>query len=238
LGNGTFDDNVTPGQVPGIDHVTSTACGANHTLVLKNDGTVWAWGQNNHGQLGDGTTIERDFPFQVTDISDVAGIACGANYTLALKNDGTVWAWGQNNYGQLGDGTVITRKTPVQISSISNISAIACGGQHALAVDNDGTILAWGNNQYGQLGFVNTAEPYLFTPVYILNLHDMVMVSCGEYFSTALNKNGMVWAWGENRFGQLGDGTMTNRANPVQVLGEDGQGYLNLRRDSKTTDIR
>jgi alpha-tubulin suppressor-like RCC1 family protein len=86
-----------------------------HIAALKNDGTVWAWGLNNYGELGDGTTTDRYTPVQVSSLAGITGISAGVKYTVALKNDGTVWAWGLNNYGQLGDGTTMDRYIPVQV---------------------------------------------------------------------------------------------------------------------------
>ncbi len=86
--------------------------GGSHSLVLKPDGTVWAWGGNHAGQLGDGTTNPRKFAIQVKGLEDVVSIAAGWEHNLAVKSDGTVWAWGNNRFGQLGDGTNENRNTP------------------------------------------------------------------------------------------------------------------------------
>ncbi|MDR1564769.1 MAG: hypothetical protein LBS74_07415 [Oscillospiraceae bacterium] len=93
--------------------------GQYHTIALMEDGTVWAWGQNDFGQLGDGTTTNRLSPVQVSGLSNVTTVSAGYNHNLALKSDGTVWAWGQNSYGQIGDGTTTSRRTPVQISGLT-----------------------------------------------------------------------------------------------------------------------
>jgi hypothetical protein len=95
------------------------AAGGFHSLALKGDGTVWAWGYNRDGQLGDGTTTNRTTPVQVSGLSGVTAIAAGTHHSLALKGDGTVWAWGGNWYGQLGDGTTTNSTTPVQVSGLS-----------------------------------------------------------------------------------------------------------------------
>src|SRR3989339_660349 len=92
------------------------SAGSNHRLALKSDGTVWAWGGNEYGQLGDGTTTNRKTPIQVSGISSITAIAGITHHSLALKSDGTVWAWGYNYYGQLGDGTYTDRTSPVQVS--------------------------------------------------------------------------------------------------------------------------
>jgi len=123
-----------------------------HSLSLRGDGTVWAWGYNSYGQLGDGTTTTRPTPVQVSGLTGVQAIAGGYNYSLALKEDGTVWAWGDNYYGQLGDGTTTARLTPVQVSGLTGVQAIAGGYCHGLALRGGGTVWAWGRNNIGQLG--------------------------------------------------------------------------------------
>ncbi len=94
------------------------AAGDTHTVALKTDGTVWAWGNNSNGQLGDGTTTQRTKPVEVSGLSTVIAIAAGDTHTVALKTDGTVWAWGNNSNGQLGDGTTTQSTTPVQVQSL------------------------------------------------------------------------------------------------------------------------
>lgn len=91
--------------------------GGFHSLVLKSDGTVWAWGFNMHGQLGNGTNTDRKMPVQVKGLDNVTTIAGGVRHSIALKTDGTVWAWRGNWAGQLGDGSTLNRNTPVQVIS-------------------------------------------------------------------------------------------------------------------------
>ena len=131
---------------PGHSANPQIAGGGEHSIALKSDGTVWAWGNNWVGQLGDGTTSHRSTPVQVSGLSGVIAIAGGGYHSIALKSDGTVWAWGWNEYGQLGDGTTSHRSTPVQVSGLSGVIAIAGGGYHSIALKSDGTVWAWGNN--------------------------------------------------------------------------------------------
>jgi alpha-tubulin suppressor-like RCC1 family protein len=133
--------------------VTAIAGGGFHSLALKNDGTVWAWGLNYYGELGNNSTTDSPIPVQVSNLTNMRAIAvfCGF-YSLALKNDRTVWAWGNNSKGQLGNNSTTDSHIPVQVSNLTNVIAIAGGYEHSLALKSDGTIWAWGNNFYGQLG--------------------------------------------------------------------------------------
>jgi len=209
-----YSDTMTATvTVPGTA-TTNIAGGEEHSLALKADGTVWAWGGNSAGQLGDGTYTRRTTPVQ-SGLGGVTAITCGAYHSLALKSDGTVWAWGSNGYGQLGDGTYTMRTTPVQVSGLNGVTAITCGAYHSLALKSDGTVWAWGGNNYGQLGDGTYTDRT--TPVQVSGLGGVGAISGGYYHSLALKSDGTVWAWGLNNYDQLGDGTYTNRTTPVQV---------------------
>ncbi|MCG2661385.1 MAG: RCC1 repeat-containing protein [Kiritimatiellae bacterium] len=206
--------------------MTSLAAGENHSLVLKDDGTVWAWGCNYSGQLGDGTWVSTNRPVQVSDLSEVSAVAGGGNYSLALKNDGAVWAWGTNSQGQLGDGTWTTTNRPVQVVGLSEVTVIAGSGSangFSLALKNNGTVWAWGCNENGQLGDGTTNNAN--QPVQVVGLSDVKAIAGGggaNGFSLALKNDGTIWAWGNNTYGQLGDGTTINKVSPIQVVGLSG----------------
>jgi hypothetical protein len=156
----------------GTASAQTLAAGGNHTVRLKQDGTVWAWGYNGLGQLGDGTTTYRTTPVQVPGLSNVIAIAAGGTHTLALKQDGTVWAWGNNGMGQLGDGTTTYRRSPVQVPGLSNGSAIAAGDHHTVLLKQDGTVWAWGHNSVGQLGD-GTFTHQRVSPVQVIGLSNV-----------------------------------------------------------------
>jgi len=200
------------------DNFTTTPMvdgGFAHTIALRYDGTVWAWGENIFGQLGDGTTISRHTPVRVQGLNNITAISAGGGHTVALKNDGTVWAWGFNGAGHLGDGTTINRSTPVRVQGLSNVIAISAGGDHTVALRNDGTVWAWGWNEDGQLG--DGTITHRITPVRLNSLSNIVAIVGGWEHTAAIRGDGTVWTWGANENGQLGDGTNIRRLAPVRV---------------------
>ncbi len=224
LGDGTAIDRATPVQVDGLTNVVAVAAGGylngDHSLALKADGTVWAWGFNSSGQLGDGTTTDRSSPVQVSGLKDVVAIAAGGRHSLALKADGTLWAWGYNFMGQLGDNRAeYVRSVPAQVPGLTDVTAIACGYLFSLALTLDGQVWAWGNNDSGQLGDGTIDERW--TPVQVWYLTDVIAVGAGEFHSLAVKSDGTAWAWGCNDYGQLGNGSGGDGcfwSAPMQVL--------------------
>ena len=239
LGNGTTTNSETPVQVVGpggsgyLTGIVAIAGGLYHSLALRSDGTVWTWGYNYYG-----APTNSETPVQVVGpggsgfLTGIVAVAGGSTDSLALRNDGTVWAWGYNEYGELGNGTFTTSGTPVQVVGpggsgyLTGIVAIAGGSVHSLAVRSDGTVWAWGYNEYGQLG--NGALTTSDTPVQVLGpggsgyLTGMVAVAGAVYHSLALRSDGTVWAWGNNAYGELGNGTFAESETPVQVSGLSG----------------
>ena len=154
LGDGTQTERHTPVAVSSLTSVSLVAASssANHSLALKSDGTVYAWGLNADGQLGDNSATDRTTPVQASGLSGVVALTAGESHSLALKSDGTVRAWGDNSEGQLGDGTTADWLTSVGVSGLSSIKAIGAGQLYSLAVEDDGTVHSWGMNDNGQLG--------------------------------------------------------------------------------------
>jgi alpha-tubulin suppressor-like RCC1 family protein/subtilisin family serine protease len=217
IGTSDLDAHASPVKVSGLSGVTDVAAGCSHSLALKDDGTVWAWGLGENGQLGDGTATKRTSPVKVSGLSGVAEVAAGSFHSLALKDDGTVWAWGYNNSGQLGDGTTTMRTSPVQVSGLSSVTDVA-GGGHSLAIKDDGTVWAWGPNSAGQLG--DGTQTDHTTPVQVSGLSGVTDVAAGSH-SLAVKDDGTVWAWGPNFDYQLGVDTTPYwiRTTPAKVSG-------------------
>ena len=223
LGRGNTLPTGIPKQIGSDAHWKAVSAGSGYTVAIKKDDTIWAWGYNNLGQLGDGTTSDSSIPVQVgNNTDDWKAVSAGYEHTVAIKKDDTLWAWGSNYYGQLGDGTTSDSSIPVQVI-ISGIPgavnddwiAVSTGGGYTVAIKKGGTIWAWGDNQYGQLG---NGESGSSIPVQVgNNTDDWKTVSAGYYHAVAIKNNGELWAWGLNDFGQLGDGTTSNRRAPVRV---------------------
>jgi alpha-tubulin suppressor-like RCC1 family protein len=189
--------------------------GGGHSIALKADGTVRAWGYNLFGQLGDNTTTTKSSAVQIGNGADWAKVAGGFIHTLAIKTNGTLWAWGDNVFGQLGDGTEIDRKSPVQVGSSADWADVAAGEYHSLGLKRDGSLWGWGANFNGQLGDGSDADQS--APIRIGTDNDWVSVVAGDRHSLAIKRDGSLWAWGSNEHGQLGDGSGVDQFEPVPL---------------------
>ena len=225
LGDGTDgtanNKNIPVQEDSNSTNWTSVSAGGTHTVALKSNGELWAWGNNSYGRLGDGANSGiSNVPIQEHfNATDWKSISVGYSHTVAIKNNGKLYAWGRNNNGQLGDGTTADRQVPTQESTDSNWSQVSAKGPsnfgQTLAIQTDGTLWAWGKNDSGQLGD-GTAEDRTVPTQEVSNSTDWSSVSTGEKYTVALKSNGRVWAWGINEYGQLGDGTTDNKIIPTQ----------------------
>lgn len=131
----------------------AVSAGVSHSLGLKSDGTVWAWGSNDSGKLGNGSYTGSYVPVSASGLSEVVAISAGDLQSLALKTDGTVWAWGRYFNSPYTNGPPPRRSdVPVPIYGLSGIAAVSAGFVHSLVLKSDGTVLAWGENGSGELG--------------------------------------------------------------------------------------
>jgi alpha-tubulin suppressor-like RCC1 family protein len=221
LGDGTTTDRHTLVNVSGLaSGVSAIAAGDSHTCALTAGGGVKCWGNNVTGQLGDGTTTTRLTPVNVNGLaSGVSAIATGGNHTCARTAGGGVKCWGWNYRGQLGDGTTTDRLTPVNVNGLaSGVSAITAGGQHTCARTAGGGVKCWGYNSSGQLGDGTITDR--LTPVGVSGLASGASaITAGARYTCAQTAGGGVKCWGNNYYGQLGDGTTTDRLTPVNVSG-------------------
>jgi alpha-tubulin suppressor-like RCC1 family protein len=226
LGDGTITDRNIPIQLTTpseINNIVAVTAGALHSLALKANGEIHAWGANDSGQLGDGTTVGSYYPFQVgSDVTSWVGVEPGGDFTVARRSNGTLWTWGGNTGGQLGDNTFTDRLVPAVVGTASNWISQASGWNHTVALQADGTLWTWGDNTSGQLGDgtgVNNPTPKPITATQPASAaNNWTAVAAGDFHTLALRADGTLWAWGDNSSGQLGDGTVVNRSIPRQVV--------------------
>lgn len=209
------------------------AAGAHHSLALKSDGSLWAWGSNLFGQLGvslPGASEIQSVPLLVG--RGYVAVAAGKWHTLALRADGSLWAWGYNHYGQVGDGSFgrgVNRSTPTLIGT--GFVSVAAGDHHSLAVRSDGTLWTWGRNQSAQLGTGSSNDQ----PNPVLIGDGFMSVAGGGSHSLAQRLDGTVLGWGDNGSGQIGDATFAMRAAPVLAANPTVDGPLDLLPDVSNT---
>lgn len=183
-----------------MEGVVSASAGADFTLALKADGTLWAWGGNDYGQLGRGSTEASAQPVQILD--QVTAVSAGDYHAAALRTDGTLWTWGDNLFGQLGDGALSSRTAPALV--LTQVTAVSAGANATAALRADGTLWTWGDNLFGQLGD-GTLET---RPLPRQILSGVAAVSMGGYHAVTLGTDGTLWTWGSTIDGQLGQGAM------------------------------
>jgi alpha-tubulin suppressor-like RCC1 family protein len=235
LGNGTTTSRNTPTliNVPNLqsgETIAQVTAGYYHSLAVTTQGRVYAWGYNDYGQLGNGTTTSRNTPTLINVPSlqsgeTIAQVTAGSVHSLAFTTQGHVYAWGSNGSGRLGDGTTTNRYTPTLINvpnlqSGETIAQVTAGYFHSLAVTTQGRVYAWGSNDIGQLGDGTSNDRLTPTLINVPNLQSgesVAHISACFRHSLAVTTQGRVYAWGWNVYGQLGNGTNTNRNTPTLI---------------------
>ena len=215
-------DSLVPVQVEGITDATAITTGHSHSCALREGGTISCWGANFRGQLGNGTNTSSSVPVLVERIADATAITAGHSHSCALHEGGTISCWGANNYGQLGNGQSTgdgeddsaDSLMPVQVEGITDATAITTGHSHSCALREGGTISCWGDNNSGQLGNGTDAEfaeflipeEFMAIPVEVTGIADATAITAGRERSCVLRQTGTISCWGNNIWGQLGNG--------------------------------
>jgi alpha-tubulin suppressor-like RCC1 family protein len=223
LGDGTSGTSALrtrPVAVQGGLRFSSLSAGEGHNCGIASGGAMHCWGANFAGQLGDGTTNTlRTGPVAVLGGLSLAALSAGAAHTCGVTTHGVAYCWGSNFAGQLGDGTTTDRPTPVAVLGGLSFAAVSAGEAHTCGVTTNGAAYCWGRNYGGQLGDSTTA-PYRASPVLVSGGITFAAVSAGQDHTCARTSGGVVYCWGGNHAGALGDGTTnTLRTSPVAVLG-------------------
>jgi alpha-tubulin suppressor-like RCC1 family protein len=217
-GQGNFLGGTgAPTQVGNESNWTFIAAGNKCSYAIKNDGTLWAWGLNDFGQLGDGTLLKKNLPIQIGTDNDWQKISSGVDgHVLAIKTNGTLWAWGQNNHGQLGLGnSSVSVNVPTQVGNDSNWSSIATGFYYTIFLKINGTLWSCGLGNNGELG--NGSNVLAFVPTQIGTQNNWIKIASGMEFSAAINNENKLFSWGKNTSGQLGIGNNINKNSPTLV---------------------
>lgn len=222
VGDGTDQDRFSPSLVNGLGiGVQELDPGNSYTCALTATGGVKCWGLNDRGQLGDGTKVSSFVPVDAIGLNTgVASVAAGSFHVCALTTSGAVKCWGNNAQGGLGDGTTTERLTPTNVSGLtSGVRAITAGNGHSCALTAAGGVKCWGDNSLGELGDGTYTARY--TPVDVSGLTSGVtaIAASDSQHTCALTVSGGVKCWGDNRYGQLGNGTMGDSTSPIDVIG-------------------
>jgi alpha-tubulin suppressor-like RCC1 family protein len=228
LGDNTTTSYSSPISIVGgfTDWIQASAGGI-HSLGLRANGTVWAWGRNGFGQLGNNTagfSSYKSSPVLVSgDFTDWVKTSAGGNHNIGLRANGSLWSWGNNDSGELGinlSGFTQRRSSPVSIvGGITDWVDISTRNHFNLAIRANGTLWSWGNNGVGQLGDDTVANKSSPVPV-VGGFTDWISASAGGVHSLGVRANGTLWAWGFNSSGRLGDNTTISRSSPVSVVGD------------------
>jgi alpha-tubulin suppressor-like RCC1 family protein len=215
LGLGDQVRRKTPQRVASLSHkkITRAVCSLKSSLVVTEEGTLFAFGYNTNGQLGLGDTRDRLLPTELTSISEkIISVSSGRAHSLALTEDGKIYAWGFNDSGQLGLGHAHQQNQPKKLTLSEKIIVIACGAHFSVSLTQRGHIYIWGNGEFGELGFGNFETS--FTPKKLTLPEKISTITCGHNHTLAVSERGGFYLWGCNKYGQLGFGDRNHRNLP------------------------
>lgn len=203
--------SYTPVKIGTANNWVKVSVGNYSVAAINTLGELYTWGYNNYGQLGNGTNINNAVPNKIGISYRWSHVGVGDYHMVGITTSGEMYSWGFGGTGQLGDGTYTGKSTPTRIGTASNWVKVVCGPNHNLAINSNNQLFGWGDNIYGQLGDGTTVPRS--TPVQAGSSSNWSSnyFTTGYYHSMAINSLGELYTWGYNNFGQLGDGTNTNK---------------------------
>jgi alpha-tubulin suppressor-like RCC1 family protein len=222
-------EGQTASEAVAFDVVAFGAQGLAEPCALSVSGVAYCWGQGSYGSLGDGSTISNPTPVAVHqgDLTFVALSASG-QHTCGLTGGGVPYCWGLNVYGQLGtgpsancvyyDGVGCRSLTPVAVAGGLTFSSIAAAGLHTCAITGAGVAYCWGHNADGETG-IGLTDGVTYTPTAVQTALRFTSISAAYGETCGLIADGHAFCWGDNGYGQLGDGSTTVRTAPSAVSG-------------------
>ena len=222
LGINAASTRSSPVSVVG-DHnaiaMSEGVASAQSVVLLKADGTAWAWGESSDGKLGDNqASASRSSPISVIGAHSFVEAHVGNDHVTARKTDGSAWGWGWGIAGTLGQGTLtVSRSSPVSVIGDHSFVEVKAGSQHSYGRKSDGTVWAWGVGDTGAIGQGTVAE-HRSSPVSVIGDHSFISVSGGFNCGIGLKVDGSLWGWGNNSVGQLGLDDIDHRSSPTSVL--------------------
>ena len=238
-GNGGTADILVPTGVPqltalhaerGIERIYA---GFEYAIAITLDGTVWAWGYNQSGQLGNNSTTNLNVPTQIsqlTTLNQTRGIErfyTGSEHNMVITADGYVYGWGNGANGRLGNNSTAPVLVPTEITQLTalnntrGIKEVFDGGGHTHVITADGYVYGWGNGADGRLG--NNSGANVLVPTNIVQLttlnatHGIDRFYRGAHHSTVITDDGTVFVWGLGNSGRLGNGSDANVMIPTEV---------------------
>lgn len=206
LGDGGNNRYYHPSFIYIGSNFATVSAGKNHTLAIKTDGSLWAWGSNSEGQVGikhdSGNGAKFTAPIQIGDKTEWVAVSAGEEHSLALNIHGELFAWGSNRFGQIGvNSSTELYNEPIKVGD--GFKSISAGSQHSVSIKSDGSLWAWGYNFYGQLGYTTPTKANSLVPVRIGNNNNWKNISAGLRHTLAITAENKLWIWGNNDSSQL-----------------------------------
>jgi prepilin-type N-terminal cleavage/methylation domain-containing protein len=213
--SGIFSTATASGTTFSFNTIKTLSSGGYHTLAIKQDGSLWGWGNNVYGQLALDDTVNRLVPTRIGIENTWSFISASYTSTFAIKQDGSLWGWGRNNIGQLGLNDTVNRLVPTRIGISNAWTSASSRGTHTIAIQQDGSLWGWGYNIDGELGLNDTVDRLV--PTRIGTSNTWTSASAGGDQSLAIQQDGSLWSWGYNGYGPLGLNDTVNRLVPTRV---------------------